>query len=395
LNTPRIRNLAGGFVGGIAGILLGSYLNPLAIPLGVLLGVIIGWWHREIADVFVTAFHRAGDKSLDLVTASANIITAFGNICGLPSGFTKVIRVFIARILLGTIVGLVLSPVRFYCWFKDFGNRVTLSRMCAITVCVIACSAISWRIIPDDHRGSQLLGILIGMLIGAFGVAIYTSRGAIGVSESQSLLFEMRLYYREWEIQSRLGTVGHFFYVLAMCLRYSLGGFIFAVIGGGWLFSAFMFGFLGSYPLIIVLGIANGLYQLMKRADHWICFGITFVTTSLAWFSLSMVRRNWANSSQRTSTNTSWVTTRMVRLEAGLVSGRRWLRFGVGRISPLVPFALCASACRLHNQFGSSSLSLYCYNIFAHYIRQVVVGDFYTKHVLTSCSMRSKVFTSY
>jgi hypothetical protein len=48
--------------------------------------------------------------------------------------------------------------------------------------------------------------------------------------------------------------------------------------------ATFLVGLFAMYPTMIILGFLSGVYRLVKQAGHWLCFGVTLITTMTSWF---------------------------------------------------------------------------------------------------------------
>lgn len=128
-----------------------------------------------------------------------------------------------------------------------------------------------------------------------------------GMAQNQGLN-ELRRYYREWEVIGRYGSVVFFLYILGKYTRYTIGITVFCAVAGPWVIISAMIGYLGIYPVGIVIALVQGFYHVASRSGHWFCLGVTMVVTMLSW---SIYHENF------TDTRILW----LVALGTGFVSG--------------------------------------------------------------------------
>jgi hypothetical protein len=289
MRSVTARNFVGGFLGGVIGILASWFISPLALPPGVLLGVLIGWYHADIAEIFRKADQQAKTAASGLVGAVDYVVEIFARFAGIPPKIARVLHWISAQAIVGGIVAIITAPARFLRWLaEDPMNRAALVSIASFLLFSFGVPVLMWHILPSPQVGTWLkMGgdkfalVLLSMLAATFGAFISTI--CLEELEGGSDLGKLRMFYRQWEIVSRYGTLGLFLYQLAMDVRYTTSSLLYIVIAGGWFMGGAALGFIASYPLIAMIGIAQGLWQLANRTGHLLCLGVTLAVTCLSW----------------------------------------------------------------------------------------------------------------
>lgn len=266
------RNLLGGLLGGLLGILLAWYVNPLTLPFGVFGGVLVGWWHTEIARGFKSIHAQAKDTAGGFVQVADEALIKFGQSLGMPKWLSKVPGWFIKNLIAIPTKAISHAPFRLHCWHKEHPMNLGYSIfVLAAGVCMVVCGiAIAWLF---GAPPAAILGLLYGELVAGAYLYRYSYDG----------LREMRRFYREWEVLSRFGPLGLLGYFFLMFARYVIGVALFIAIGCGWGAVTFCIGFFAMYPIMAFAYSLHLGYSLVKRAGHWLCFGVTLFTTTASW----------------------------------------------------------------------------------------------------------------
>ncbi|MGD0328346.1 MAG: hypothetical protein ABSB00_01375 [Minisyncoccia bacterium] len=121
---------------------------------------------------------------------------------------------------------------------------------------------------------------ILGMLLALFGTMAYSFEGGW---KNQKETDELRHFYREWEVISHHGAVGFSFYLLGKYIRYTVGIIGFLVMIILWFLLSIPTGVVVAF-LFFVAELAQGLYRIVSRPGHWLCFGATVTVTAFSWF---------------------------------------------------------------------------------------------------------------
>ena len=157
-----------------------------------------------------------------------------------------------------------------------------------------------------EGKGNRgMLGIL-SLLVTTGGSFMYRMRDEM-IGQNPELN-ELGRYYREWEVISRYGSVGFFFYDISKHARYTIGLLAFLAVAGPWFLVSTMTCLIGAYPLVGAIALARGFYQLASRSGHLLCLGVTMAVTALSWL---VYHKSFADP------HVLW----MVALGTGIISG--------------------------------------------------------------------------
>lgn len=273
------RNFIGGLLGGFAGILLAWYLNLAFMPVGVLFGVVTGWWHAEIIGVLKNAHARAKATTTSFANAIGESISFLGQSIGMPRWIVGMFRWIIAKAIIGSIVAIITMPTKLYRFTKSHPTNL------AYTMRVFFCFAGAIAFTGGVYKIAIWYGATIAdtPLLAIFSLLAGLAAGSVYLPPDLSELGEMKIYYREWEILSRYGVVGLSCYFTAMYVRYLVGSLLFASFCIGFCLPGMMICFLATYPILAFVSVCWGIFQLMKRAGHWLCFAVTLTTTFISW----------------------------------------------------------------------------------------------------------------
>jgi hypothetical protein len=272
-------NLLGGLCGGFAGILLAWYFNLILMPVGVLFGVVLGWWHAEIVQTVKAAHERAKRAQDGFVQVIGDAISWAGQSIGMPRWIIRMFRWVIAKAIIGSIAAIAAAPFKLYRFMREHPTNFAAVLQILVGFGVAIAFAIGAYRIPLSYGAKSsdtMLLALFALLIG-FGASVIYQSG------EESELKSLRLYYRHWEILSHYGPIGLSCYLAGIYVRYLAGLLLFATICICLCLPGMMIGFLAIYPILLVLGIPWGVFQLIKKSGHWLCFATTLITTFTSW----------------------------------------------------------------------------------------------------------------
>ncbi len=282
------RNLIGGFFGGIVGILASWYMDPTALPFGVLLGVIVGWWNEDIVRLLGGAHQQANKIASGFVGATDYVVSAFARFCGLPSAIASVFRRILAKAIVGTIVALTSAPARFTRWLapRHLMDRAYAIKFTMSLVFVVGSTPMAMLFLEPyvgiEKSGDRGVIAFLSFIVAVSGSFVYWFLH-MPYEDSESCLYELGRFYREWEVISRYGSFGFLLYTAAMQIRYMIGIIVFCAVIVPWLTITVMVGFLGIYPLIAGIAVVHGFYKIASRFGHWLCLGVTMAVTGISW----------------------------------------------------------------------------------------------------------------
>jgi hypothetical protein len=275
MKSVSVRNLLGGFLGGSIGILASWYLSPYSLPFGVLLGVVVGWWHGDIALAFIEARRWTKETASNWIGSIEHVRVSLGQLRGASKLFALPFKWGA-----GFFLWAYCAPGRFKRWLREHPmNGASAVSIAALLTAVIAIPAIEGYF--EFHNGLTQDGL-------AFLFALFLAMGAL-VHKCRteflhnSDLAEMNVFYREWEIVSRYGYFGFFFYEVFGILRYAVGLALFLAILAPWFFAFATVGIIGAFPVVLVISFAKGCYRILVRTGHWLCFSVTLAVTATSW----------------------------------------------------------------------------------------------------------------
>jgi len=346
------RNLLGGFCGGILGILLFSLIHPLISPVGVIIGVVSGYWYQEILvsikqgwkktakkyKMAVSAITKFPDTAVSQIYSKSTIagkklfsksLIIISSICS----FFKSLRVVFNRKVVNKIVWIIFNVLTLGIptWLKKHPiNRAYFTRFLAFTsflcingfaVYLIITKAGLDNLLQNDYVVKQ--SVPVSFIICLFTIVLIVFALAtmmVGINEISTMseqtpsgevdtLTKMRRFYQVWSEFSKKGPIllflssfgrmsGTQFWIMTLLSMYVLYGLVVGVI-------ILVF---STIPLFLLLGVAKIAYRFTRRPNHWLCVGITLITT----LAFGFLAKDYIASAQ-----TLWI----VALATGITSG--------------------------------------------------------------------------
>jgi len=346
------RNLLGGFCGGILGILLFSLIHPMVSPLGVIIGVVSGYWYQEIWVSIKQEWAKTANKYKSLVSAVVQFPnTALVRIC---KGSTVAGKKLFSKSLafISSIYSFLQYLGRVFNWKSvnkiiwiifnifTFGipswlgkhpiNRAYFTRFLAFTSFLCFNGLIIYFVITEAGLGKFLQNdyvvkqsVPMNTVIAFFTVlllvfALITIM--VGINEISTMseqtpsgeddpLTKMRRFYQVWSEFSKKGPILLFLssfgrmsmtqlWITTLLLMYALHGLVAGAI-------VLIF---STIPLFLLIGTLKVVYKFTRRPNHWLCVGITLITTLAFGFMTS---------GYITDTLTLWI----IALTTGVISG--------------------------------------------------------------------------
>lgn len=293
--TVTQRNLLGAFVGGVLGILAFGYFSVFLLPFGVFAGVIGGWWYEEIWQHIVDGI-KSGLKTTLLVRDELvrrwNTLVTF---LFTPHRRQKEMRFDPGPAL--AAVGFLLFPLiwltRRVGWAKEHPvNKAYLVRW-AVTLAnyMLSGFVLFWaaRWIIDAGNSAEHLHRTNGQIfwiglapVGLMALLTLVSPLFWDENGDDTSLDKMRRFYSTWSRYASKGPLGFFASELLWLvtveytsMAWMLGGLAW-FIGAGGIFVAIV------TILSAGIGLVKGVYHVVTRAGHWLCFGVTLATTIVA-----------------------------------------------------------------------------------------------------------------
>lgn len=346
------RNLLGGFCGGILGILLFSLIHPIVSPLGVIIGVVSGYWYQEIWISIKQEWLKTANKYKLLVSAIVQFPnTAIARICKKSTIAGK--KLFSKSLTLISSIYSFLQYLRKVFNWKSvnkiiwitfniftFGipswlgkhpiNRAYFTRFLAFTsfLCIngLAVYLIITKVGLGKWFGNDYLvqqSVNMNTIAGLFTLVIIVFALLaimVGINEISTMseqtpsgeddpLTKMRRFYQVWSEFSKKGPVLLFLssfgrmsmmqlWITTLLLMYALYGLVFGAI-------VLIF---STIPLFLLIGTLKVVYKFTRRPNHWLCVGITLITTLAFGFMTN---------GYITNTLTLWI----IALTTGVISG--------------------------------------------------------------------------
>ncbi|MBI4098919.1 hypothetical protein HY442_00130 [Candidatus Parcubacteria bacterium] len=285
MRSATSRNYWGGFLGGVLGILAFAWLPPL-LPLGCFLGVVSGFWYQEIY-VNACSTYETGLRWLQgrcpLIAAAfiAGVLRAAGVARGaveLACASTKLLRRIVvtagrwlACVAQQSLVCMLGVPA----WLRThpMNQAYMLRGVAALVFTVWSFYWLTWLApIPRQPHGLQgfLEFCLWGGLVAA--LSLFCACTIDGGPAS---------FYRTWERYARRGAICFWLSEIVMLVRLQLVGTIVVAVAMTVMFSVIP-GLVLIFLFAVSICVGRGIYQVAQRPDHWPCFAVTLLVTTVA-----------------------------------------------------------------------------------------------------------------
>ena len=234
------RNMLGGFFGGLAGIFLGYYVNTTLIPFWVTFGVILGWWAEEIRQTAMSTSSRPLSTVVNFLFRTVKLPIDLYQ-------FASVDKQNLAHVThLSAWVGWIVVSV----WMVR--------------------QLLAWYEVPGYATTLPLLFTVFFGLAGGMVWKGYTST----------------LRERLLEILSQYGFIPLFFYSLLMYIRHTVGVILFVAISIS-IISVSILSMMIVVPIMVVVMALWKMLCVANKPGHWLCLGVTLLTTLFSWKGLS------------------------------------------------------------------------------------------------------------
>jgi len=346
------RNLLGGFCGGILGILLFSLIHPIVSPLGVIIGVVSGYWYQEIWVSIKQEWKKTAKKykiAVSAITKFPN--TAVARIYGKSTvagkklfsksliiissiySFFKSLKVVFNWKVMSKIVWIIFNVLTLGIptWLKKHPiNRAYFTRFLAFTSFLCINGLAVYLIITKAGLGNWLrndyvikLSVPMNTVVALFTIVLIVfaiMAIMVGINEISTMseqtpsgevdtLTKMRRFYQVWSEFSKKGPILLFFssfgrmsvmqfFIMTLLSTYVLYGLVVGAI----------ILVISTIPLLLLIGAVKVAYKFTRRPNHWLCVGITLITT----LTFGFLTKDYI-----TSTQALWT----IALATGIISG--------------------------------------------------------------------------
>lgn len=305
-----IRNIVGAIVGGVLGSLTCYYVSVILLPLGCLAGVLIGYYHeRLIADysrnlTAVGRFTSAGlDRLLRWIDRTANCINLplkylshVADYLRRSTRSTKRNEVF-GRHLVRAVVWLRSVPLLFVAWLQK--HPVNRSSTITVLVCPLV-ALVLWlsgflSIALPINQNSFLENPDSGW-VQFLSLGLFISTVCVMISPILLLFVRIdlgaRALVRQIRRYTRYGPIGWMLYEIKNAVMFFAFVFICAELFLVGLAVALCVAVLTIAFIVCVIIPARMLWKFVQLPGHWLCFGVTVVTTLVSWL---VMRHHIAN----------------------------------------------------------------------------------------------------
>ncbi len=284
------RNVMGGFLGGMIGILAFSW-NSFLMPVGCFIGVLFGYWFQEIIDLVID-FPKRIFRRFSLIRRWLS---------GVSNEFIKEITkttvwfpewLFYKAILWFRV--LCVNPV---VWFFGWLSRVwkfltdshpmntayVLQGIAVFIVTAMCCSGAVWFWYAADmqHIDNNSFMILPFMTVVLSSIMVPVSLLCSVVNvDTDDISLKMRHFYKVYGRIEKLGKTIFFIRELLVCTGYAV--FILLVAFGSMCAVVMLpVAVILFMCCIVILGFFRALYIVAHYEGHWLCFGVTLITTTI------------------------------------------------------------------------------------------------------------------
>ncbi len=290
------RNFLGGFLGGVLGILTCALIYPLLLPVSCFVGVVIGYWYQEIFKALIDSWYetilvwKKRKRALDLKVKSCKLFFTSKRI--FLSGMRKRVWFPISSFFskrrrgLGNFLNVKASP--FINWLRAHPmNRAMMFALVSLIVYILVnfiwlVPSFSWLWASIETGAPESEGFVAFLSLMLFIVLLGSFIGSLG----PCLFYEcLKDYYLDFEVYSNKGILWFMLYQLyrlfltELVFAFSLILIVLYFVSTGAFFLTFVF-----VPVAVVLLFLKALYEIAIRRGHFLCLGVTLITTSIfAW----------------------------------------------------------------------------------------------------------------
>ncbi|MBD3360007.1 MAG: hypothetical protein GF365_04870 [Candidatus Buchananbacteria bacterium] len=286
------RNLWGGFWGGVLGILSFGLIHQYLLPIGCLLGVVSGYWYQEICQEIIRSWQQTlarwgeeyaiGQKKLRSMfqrqSALLKKVKKFLQSHNLE--FNLPIKEILA--LLRHFFTISNSPIVKWLRAHPMNRFYTIKGLVWLSHGVIhllwfipLCKF--WISTANDPEPEKFILLMLGV------ISIFSIMFCIAITSfnPEKTLYDMKNYYRQYELFNQKGPIYTYFYTfIALAIRQitvflGVAGVLSYGLISGIIVSTIIF-----LPVIAFLGIIKALYKISLRTNHWLCLGITLIVTT-------------------------------------------------------------------------------------------------------------------
>ena len=286
------RNVMGGFLGGMIGILAFSWSSFL-MPVGCFIGVLFGYWFQEIIDLIIDfpkrifrRFHRMPEWFSGVSNEFIKDITKTTSwLSELPAWlFYKAILWF--RVLcVNPVVWFFGWLLRAWKFLTDSHpiNTAYILQGIAVSIVTAICfigAVWFWYAADMQHIDNNSFMVLpfMTVVLSSIMVPVLLLCKVVYV-DTDDISLKMHHFYKTYDRIARLGKTIFFIRELLVCTGYAVYillvtfGSMFAIV----MLLVAVILFMGC---IVILGFFRALYVVAHYEGHWLCFGVTLITTT-------------------------------------------------------------------------------------------------------------------